>query len=106
VATEPLAELGLVPRCRVNDSTTDLRQSHHYGPAPRERRSVVGPTVAGWAVSLGLSSLVESTRGCERRTARGLFALRSQNLATLAIYERFTSGKTPRHRDAFDPLDA
>src|SRR4051812_11690124 len=57
----------------------------------------VGSTLLGFCPSS------KSTRGCERRLTRGLYALRHRNLATPASYERFTPGATPRHRDIDDP---
>jgi hypothetical protein len=44
---------------------------------------VVGPPVARWAGSLGISSLFELTAGCEIESAFGLLVLRSQTLASL-----------------------
>jgi len=56
---------------------------------------VVGPPVARWASSHGLSYLVEPTRRCERSLALGLYAFR-----TLRPYGRFASGEAPCHQDA------
>jgi hypothetical protein len=54
--------------CRIDPGATGSRHLHRLGrPTPFARsRSVVGPPVTRWANSLGISSLVDSTRRCER----------------------------------------
>jgi hypothetical protein len=58
-AIEPLAELDLVARHRVDGSLADFRQPSRWTCPFAGSRSVVGPPVARGAASHGLSSLVE-----------------------------------------------
>jgi len=78
LATGPLAEPDLVPRHRVDLRSTDFRQPGFFATRSFARsRSVVGPPVARWAGSLGLSSLVEfRLEGASLRAVPGLFAFR------------------------------
>jgi len=79
-ATGSLAEPDLVPRHRVDLGPTDFRQPTLFATHSFARsRSVVGPPVARWASSPGLSSLVESgseVRACERCRAYSRFGSR------------------------------
>jgi hypothetical protein len=84
-ADAPLAERALVPRCRVDALTSDSRHPRWLNPPFARDGSVVGPPVARWTVSLGISYLVEPTRRCERSSALGLYALRTGVLRTLRL---------------------
>ena len=83
LATEPLAELGLVvrsPPCegyRIDPGVTGFRHSRQLWTHPLARGGpVVGPPVTRWANSRGISSLVDPARRCELRTGGGLWAFR------------------------------
>ena len=83
LATGPLAELGLVVRsppcegCRIDPGATGFRHLRRLWTHSFARsRPVVGPPVARWTNSHGISSLVDPARRCELRTGAGLWALR------------------------------
>jgi hypothetical protein len=101
LATEPLAELGLVTRRRVDRSQTDFRQPSRWTRPFAGSRSVVGPPVTRGADSHGISSLVEPARTCERSGSAGLFAVRNQTLASLETLRALRPGggaPSPGHR--------
>jgi len=105
LATEPLAELGLVPRHRVDPDTADFRQSHRLcDPLLREEQIGGGPACRqvgrlSWDfVPCRLGSKVRALRAVLVYSPFG-----SSPFGPEGPYGRFTSGETPRRRDAVDP---
>lgn len=104
LAAEPLAELDLVPRRRVDPNAPDFRQPRPLCDPPlREEQVGGGPPCRqvgrlSWDfVPCRLDSKVQATSGA------GLFAFRIGPFRIRGPYGRFTSGETPRHRDAVRP---
>jgi hypothetical protein len=106
LATEPLAELGLVPRRRVDPDAPDFRQPRQLcDPPPCEEQIGGGPPCRqvgrlSWDfVPRRISSKVRATSGL------GLFAFRIRPSRVWGPYGRFASGVTPRRRGAVCPRD-